>query len=194
MNILNKIITEEISKTVLDNQIKKIQVLMSDLKQIDFSSYGNEIVNFAQRVGQLSYYVIGTNENAKRYAIASKNGRRGRGFYFNPNFLSNTLRKGGFKIPNEGLTDNVYSNSVKAYNWSQDKMSKLNGNDNNQVNNKDAVANAQAVQIKKIMASTWPQLFSEYANLVARYRYVLQKLPTVTSLVKTLDELYGSLK
>lgn len=191
MNILNKIITEEISKTVLDNQIKKIQVLMSDLEQIDFSSYGNEIVNFAQRVGQLSYYVIGTNENAKRYAIASKNGRRGRGFYFNPNFLSNTLRKGGFKIPNEGLTDNVYSNAVKTYNWTQEKWGQ-NGN-NAEQKQKNEIS-GQVEQLKRIMGSMWPQIFSEYANLVGRYRFVLQKLPTLVSLVQELEQLYDNIK
>jgi hypothetical protein len=192
MSKINGIITEAITRVILNNYINKIQKYVHDLETMNTSQYGNEIYNFSEKLKRISYYIL--NTSAKSSNPITNSIKKYRGGHFNPYLVSRGLSKYGIKIPNEGLTDNVYNNSVKAYNWSQDKMNKLSGNDNNQVNNKDAVANAQAVQIKKIMASMWPQLFSEYANLVARYRYVLQKLPTVTSLVKTLDELYGSLK
>lgn len=191
MSELKRIITEEINKAIFNNQINKAEKLLRDLSTIDFTPYGTQIGNFAQKLNNLGWYVvkIARGDTKVNTNINRNSGYRGR--FFNPYGFSNTLRKLGFEIPNEGLGDNVYSNSVNTYNWLQDKQQKLLGavQGSNSNNEKQQINN-----IRKYMRSNWPKLFKEYATLVGRYGPALKKLPTLTLLVEELDQIYQHLK
>ena len=183
MNKYNRIITEAINSTILNKRIGEVERLLKDLETMNLNFYGQEIINFVEKIKKVGWNVVNLSTN-KTSVVQTTNRFKRKLFY--PNNFGNTLSKYGFKIPNEGLTNNVYSNTVNTYNWTQDLLG----------NNKQKGKKQQdpTIRIKKIMDSMWPQIFTEYASIVSRYRYVLQRPPTLVSLVQNLEEIYQYIK
>jgi len=185
MKQYNRIITEAINNTVITRNVNEIRKLLGNLEQMNLSSYGQEFINFAQKVKKIGYGVV--NSFDKQSSTKQLFNRyKGYNYSYNPNMIGSTLSKYGFKIPNEGLTDNVYNNFMKTYKLAQ---SYLNGDNETSKQQEDPIIN-----VKKIMSSTWPQTFTEYVSIVRKYKYVLQQTPSLVSLIQRLDEIYQAVK
>ena len=192
MDKFDRIITEAINKNVLDNQINKIEKSLANLNTLNLSSYGDDITNFCDKVSNLGWYIVNNYKNSNNVLnnILKPKGNKGFSPRFNPYGFSNTLRRYGFKIPDEGITNNVYRNTVSTYNWMQDKIGIAK--DSQQQNN--AKQAPEVGKVQKLMARNWPQLFTEYANLLSRKRAELSRIPILVNLVQQLEQLYESLR
>ena len=194
MKNISNIITEEINKTIINNCQKRIIKLLNDLNKINFSSCGQEIIEYAQDLNNIGWNVVECIKNGNIDGKSEKSGIVGKykSSYFNPYGFSNLISKYGFKIPNEGITNNVIRNSINTYN----KTQKIWGNKSSQQGKNINNNNIKLLEgnLKQIMATYWPQIFTKYANIVGRYKPILQKYPTLTMLTQSLEQLYDSIK
>ena len=58
MKNISNIITEEINKAIINNYQKKIIKLLNDLNKINFSSCGQEIIEYAQDLNNIGCNVV----------------------------------------------------------------------------------------------------------------------------------------
>ena len=193
MKNISNIITEEINKTIINNCQKKIIKLLNDLNKINFSSCGQEIIEYAQDLNNIGCNVVECIKNGNIDGQSEKSGivGRNRSAYFIPYGFSNLASKYGFKIPNEGITNNVIRNTVNTYNKTQNIWGNKNSQQRKNINNNVKLLEGN---LKQIMDTYWPQIFTKYANIVGKYKPILQKYPTLTMLTQSLEQLYDSIK